>query len=1139
MLQCVLGSSLRLVICPSCGIENADAAKFCNDCAAPLQIASAATSEERKIVSVLFCDLVGFTAASEAADPEDVRARIRPYHTSLRHELERYGGTVEKFIGDAVMAVFGAPVAHEDDPERAVRAGLRILEAIAELNEQEPELRLQVRVGIDTGQAVVSLHARPEQGEGIVAGDVVNTAARIQSAAPVNGVAVSEETFGQTERVFVYESLAPVEVKGKSEPVHLYRAVEARARFGSDLIRTQETLFVGREVEKTLLQGLFDRCARDSAFELVTLVGEPGVGKSRLCAELFRYIDERTELIRWRQGRCLPYGEGITFWALGEIVKSHAGVFESDSAEVAAAKLEQILPDVEERDWLRARLLPLLGIDSGQSASREESFSAWRRFVESIAADGPAVIVVEDLHWADAALLEFLSYLAEWAEGVPLLLLCTARPELFETHSNWGAGTRNAHTINLSPLSEKETSELVQGLLEQTVSEQVRQAILERVGGNPLYAEEFVRLVADRGLGDTGDGLAFPDSVQALIAARLDTLSPERKSLVQDAAVVGKVFWAGALAAMAEQDERDVELALHELSRKELVRPARRSSMEGETEYAFWHVLVRDVAYGQIPRAARARKHRAAAAWVEAKAGERVEDLADVLAYHYQEALELARAAGDVALASDLLPDARRLLILAGDRAASLDQAKADDFYRRALELYEQDDPAQAPLLLRAARIASALSGIQAEIDAGRAADLYRSTGDELGAAEALLDLTRYVAYRGSDAEELEHLQEAQRLVERHPPGRVFVLFLETKAGTDMQAGRAAESLASADAAIALANRLGERDGARRALQYRGVARIDLGDLGGLDDLRESIESNLEAAQALSTGIGYLNLADATWMSIGAKEGLDLHATTQAFDESHGLLGPAMWSRAESTWMLFDLGRWDEILAITDELAAVDEEVGAAQARMLGLPYRALVLERRGDPVGASAVVEDVLPGARASADLQLLAPALAVAALVAEARDDNSRALDLVHELKEVTRGRSDRYRALFLPEITRTCAAADGLDLARQLADGLTVDLGRVGSARTAAAAVLAEAEKRVPEALALYERAAKRWQDFGCAPGRAEALLGQGRCLISLEKRGAEEPLVEAHDLFASMGHRAGLAEAENLLAVGPPQ
>ena len=456
-------------------------------------------------MSVLFCDLVGFTAASEAADPEDVRARIRPYHASLRHELERYGGTVEKFIGDAVMAVFGAPVAHEDDPERAVRAGLRILEAIAELNEQEPGSTLQVRVGIDTGQAVVALQARPEQGEGIVAGDVVNTAARIQSVAPVNGVAVSEETFRQTERVFIYEPLAPVEVKGKSEPVHLYRAIEARARFGADLIRAQETLFVGRDVEKTLLQGLFDRCARDSAVELVTLVGEPGVGKSRLCAELFRYIDERPELIRWRQGRCLPYGEGITFWALGELVKSHAGDlrvgFRGGRRRRSSSRCCR---RSRSATGSRPRLLPLLGIDSGQSASREESFSAWRRFVESIAADGPAVVVVEDLHWADAALLDFLSYLAEWAEGVPL---CSCAPpgRSCSRRTPTGAPGRGTRTRSTSPRSRRaRRASSCRGCSSRAVSEQVRQTILERAGGNPLYAEEFVRLVADRGLGDDG-----------------------------------------------------------------------------------------------------------------------------------------------------------------------------------------------------------------------------------------------------------------------------------------------------------------------------------------------------------------------------------------------------------------------------------------------------------------------------------------------------------------------------------------------------------------------------------------------------------------------------------------------------------
>ena len=366
---------------------------------------------------MLFCDLVGFTAASDAADPEDVRARIRPYHQRLRQEIERYGGTVEKFVGDAVMAVFGAPVAHEDDAERAVRAGLRILEAIEELNEADPALSLQVRIGIDTGEAVVALGARPEQGEGIVTGDVVNTASRLQGAAPVDGVAVSERTYRQTERIFDYEPLAPVAVKGKAEALALWRPLRARARFGTDVTRTHSTPLVGRELEKPLLVGTFERAAQQRSCQLVTIVGEPGVGKSRLCAELFAYIEDREGLVRWRQGRCLPYGEGIAFWALGEIVKAEAGILESDSPQAAAAKLERALPEHDpDLPWLRARLAPLVGAVA-EPAAQEESFAAWRRFCEWLAADGPAVLVFEDLHWADPALLSFLEHLADWAQG--------------------------------------------------------------------------------------------------------------------------------------------------------------------------------------------------------------------------------------------------------------------------------------------------------------------------------------------------------------------------------------------------------------------------------------------------------------------------------------------------------------------------------------------------------------------------------------------------------------------------------------------------------------------------------------------------------------------------------------------------
>ncbi|MGL6279483.1 MAG: adenylate/guanylate cyclase domain-containing protein, partial [Gaiella sp.] len=578
--------------CPSCGKEIPGQFAFCPHCGTSLASKGPSRARERKVVSVLFCDLVGFTAASERADPEEVAARIAPYHAAVRERIEAFGGTVEKFIGDAVMAVFGAPVAHEDDAERAVRAGLAVLETIEALNDGDPSAGLSVRVGVNTGEAVVALDARPEWGEGIVTGDVVNTAARIQSGAPVDAVAVGQATYEATDRVFEYEPLEPIDAKGKAEPVAVWRALEARARFGSDVIRSLSTPLVGREVDFTILRGAFEKAAAEQSVQLVTIAGEPGVGKSRLVAELGAYADGLQQLIRWRQGRCPPYGDGITFWALGEIVKAHAGIYESDTPDVATTKLEQTIAPGDDAAWLRARLLPLLGVDSDASVTREESFTAWRRHLEGMAEDSPAVLVFEDIHWADDALLAFLEHLADWAQGVPLLVVCTTRPELYERDATWGAGLRNATTVSLAPLSDHDTARLVAALLEQAVLPAETQAILlERAGGNPLYAEEFVRMLRDRELLDDrgrlldGVDVPFPESLHGLIAARLDTLPGDVKGLLQDAAVIGKVFWAGAVAAMGDRPADEVEMALHALARKELVRAFRRSSIEGEQEF--------------------------------------------------------------------------------------------------------------------------------------------------------------------------------------------------------------------------------------------------------------------------------------------------------------------------------------------------------------------------------------------------------------------------------------------------------------------------------------------------------------------------------------------------------------------------
>ncbi|HET9555496.1 MAG TPA: adenylate/guanylate cyclase domain-containing protein, partial [Actinomycetota bacterium] len=424
-----------------------------------------APAEERRLVTVLFCDLVGFTARSDQADPEDVGALLRPYHIRLRAEIERLGGTLDKFVGDGVMAVFGAPTTHEDDPERAVRCALAMLAASEELN-------LAVRIGITTGEALVR-SGPARQTEGVV-GDVVNTASRLQGVAPAGGVVVGEATFRATRRLFDYQELGPVQVKGKADPVPVWRLEGARSRTGIDAVRRAGTPFVGRQAELERLKGLFEQTVADWTVRLVTVVGEPGVGKSRFVGELAAAVDARPELVTWRQGRCLPYGDGITFWALGEIVKAQAGILESDPPAEVSAKLRAViadlLPDPSEREWLRARLAPLLGIADADAvkAERTELFAAWRRFVEAMATSDPLVLVVEDLHWADPAMLEFLQHLVERSADLPLLIVATARPELLERRPGWGDGTPAATRMPLLPLTDLEVARLVAALVGRT-----------------------------------------------------------------------------------------------------------------------------------------------------------------------------------------------------------------------------------------------------------------------------------------------------------------------------------------------------------------------------------------------------------------------------------------------------------------------------------------------------------------------------------------------------------------------------------------------------------------------------------------------------------------------------------------------
>jgi class 3 adenylate cyclase/tetratricopeptide (TPR) repeat protein len=1105
---------------------------FCPFCGGSLAgSAPARPVEERKIVSVLFCDLVGFTAASDAADPEDVRARLRPYHDRVRAEVERFGATVEKFIGDAVMAVFGAPVVHEDDAERAVRAGLAVLDAIDELNAGDPMLSLQVRIGVDTGEAVVDLGSRPERGEGIVTGDVVNTASRLQGVAPVHGVAVSESTYRQTERVFDYAALGLVEVKGKTEPLPVWQPLRPRGRLGTDITRTHAAPLAGREWEKSLLIGAFERAVQQRSCGLVTLVGEPGVGKSRLCAELLGYIEDRPGLVRWRQGHCLPYGDKIAFWALGEIVKAECGILDSDSADEAEAKLELALPaDERDRAWLKARVASLVGVPT-EPAAQEESFAAWRRFIESLAEARDTVLVFEDLHWADNALLVFLEYLCDWAQEARLLVVCTARPEFYEQHPNFGANARNAQRINLGPLTREETSRLIASLLGRSVlPARTQEALLEQAGGNPLYAEEFVRLMDDRGRAT--DRTEVPDSVQALIAARLDTLSPDRKSLLQDAAVIGKVFWAGAVAAMGGRERADVAQEMHELARKELVREARVSSMQDGPEYGFSHILVRDVCYAQIPRASRASRHRAVARWLEQQSGERVEDVADVLAHHYLTALELADAAGQQAEADEAKAQAVRYLALAAERAMGLDVERAEASLRRALQL--APDGGERPLLL--VRSAAALLQMARHAEAKDALEeartLYLAGGDLLGAGRAQCALSTVLWQMGDPGRRLA-MTEAFALLEDRPGPELVGAYTELAADRFID-GAYPESVAAGRRALELAADLGLPE-PERALGFLGASRCYSGERQGLQDLRRALELSSERGRTRDVAVIYVNLSFAIWLFEGPAVALALCVEGLEFCAPRGVAGALLYIRGEAARCRAETGQIVEALGEAELLARDAERTGSVPVGIVARSLQARLLVQRGESSQAAGDVHELAALARRTDVAFEIVDGLSAAANVLAAQGRAAEAKVLLQELEQARWAKATPDYAGRLPDLVRCAVAVGAVDLAGRLVDGFEPVTPLASHALVAAQAQLAEAAGTIDDAAVLFAEAAQRWRAFGNVPERGFALLGQGRCLLSVEPMAAEALLTEACDLFVPLGYEPALTQARALLAL----
>jgi class 3 adenylate cyclase/tetratricopeptide (TPR) repeat protein len=777
--------------------------------------------EVRKVVTMLFIDVTGSTSLGERLDPESLRHVMGRYFDVARDAVEVHGGTVEKFIGDAVLAVFGVPVLHEDDALRAVRAAYRAREALSQLNdelERSHGVRIETRTGINTGEVIAT---DPSAGHLIVTGDAVNTAARLEQGAAAGEILLGEMTYGLTREAVVVDRLPPLAAKGKAEPLTAYRLLEVRETTEA-IDRRFDSPLVGRGRELAVAAEAFQQAVAEPSCFLLTVLGAPGVGKSRLSAEIIQRIGTGATVL---SGRCLPYGKGITFWPIVEILMAAGVEVAPDSPERARGQLLTLLIGEAHADLIAERIVQLVGLGSGV-AQTDELFWGFRRLLEALARRRPLVVVFDDLHWAEPTLLDLIEHVVGWSRDAPILVLCGARQELLEIRSGWGAGERNAQTLLLEPLAPSEGRALVSNLLTDTaVPDEVISRIAGAAEGNPLFVEQLVAMLVDEGALVGGDGrwepqgyladvthLAIPPTIHLLLAARLDRLPEDERHVLQAASVVGKDFWRGAVAALLP-GKASIRVALGSLIRKGLVQPE-ALSFAGDDAFRFRHILIRDAAYQALPKGSRAQMHERFADWMTDASGDRLTEFDEILGYHLEEAYRHRVALRPVDDHSRALAGrAGEHLASAGRRALRRgDATGAVDLLRRATGLV---DPAPAQLLVDLAFALWASGDMESAAEVGaKASARVAGLGDErLALLAAVVHLM--IRYQQSDdlamAEVAEVAPRAIKVFESAGDEGSLALAWHLLANRHNQLGLLVDCVEAAEQAVAHARTAGDR----------------------------------------------------------------------------------------------------------------------------------------------------------------------------------------------------------------------------------------------------------------------------------------------------------------------------------------